>query len=169
MGNENTQNFIQAPPDSTGKKMDTRYFTTSAGTVVHREVMQLGGTAIGQIVTIAAGGAQTCVPGYARVQSATAASFAVVMPGAKTVLSPTAASFNVTVPGAKNVLSATAASFNVTVASLTSAIRNVTSLTAASFNVTVPGAKNVLSATAASFLANVNVLGTKRVQSDTPY
>src|SRR3990167_11535582 len=97
MGNENTQNFIQAPQDGTGKKMDTRYFTTSAGTVVHREVMQLGGTAIGQIVIITSGGAQTYVPGYVRAQSATAASFAVVMPGAKTVLSPTAASFTATV------------------------------------------------------------------------
>lgn len=164
---ENVQTWIQAPADSTGKKMDTRYFTTTAGTVIHREVMQIGGTAIGQIALVTAGGVQTYIPGYLRAQSATAASFAVVMPGAKTVLSPTAASFNVTVPGAKNVLSATAASFLANVNVL--GTKRVQSDTSASFlaNVTVLGTKRVQSDTAASFLANVNVLGTKRVQSDT--
>ena len=144
---ENVQTWIQAPADSTGKKMDTRYFTTTAGTVIHREVMQIGGTAIGQIALVTAGGVQTYIPGYLRAQSATAASFAVVMPGAKTVLSPTAASFNVTVPGAKNVLSATAASFLA--------------------NVNVLGTKRVQSDTSASFLANVTVLGAKTVLSPT--
>lgn len=171
MVNEDTQSWIQAPADSTGKKLDSRYFTTAAGTVVHREVVAIGGTAVGQITFVTAGGLQTYVPGYLRPQSPTAASFLVT---AKS-LSLTAASFLATasLPGYARIQSATAASTLVTAKSLslTAAsflatvaapgyVRAQNPTTAASFLVTStnPGYARGVSATAASFLVTAKAI-----------